>query len=86
MLVVNVRKMRVAVVHGRMLMRMGVRLGAIPIGVVAVLVVGIVAVWMGVGQRGVLVVVRVVFAQVQPNPGGHQPCCQPENQADRFAK
>lgn len=84
--VVNVRKVRVAVVHGRMLMRMGVRLGAIPIGVVAVLVVGIVAVWVGVGQRGVLVVVRVVFAQVQPDPSGHQPRSQPENQADRFAK
>lgn len=79
--VVNVRKVRVAVFQRLMLMQMGVRLGAIPTGFVAVLVVGIVAVRVLVRQRGMLMGVGVVFCQVQPDPRGHQARSRPENHA-----
>jgi len=46
--VVNVRKVRMAVVQRLMLMCVGVRLGTIPVGIVAVLVVGIVVMRMRV--------------------------------------
>jgi len=69
-----------------MLMNVRVRLDAIPIGIVAVLVVGIVAVRMRVRQRGMLVVVSVVFRQMQPDPGGHQARRRPKHRADRLAK
>ena len=68
---VNIRKVGVAVRLWRVLMRVAVWFSAIPVGLMVVLVVSIVAVPVRMVERAVLVVVRVVFAQVQPDPGGH---------------
>ena len=62
--VVNVRKVRVVMGQRLVGMGMGVWLGAIPMGIVAVLVVGIVPMRMAVQQRGVIVFVRVFFGQM----------------------
>ncbi len=62
--VVNVRKVRVVMGQRLVGMGMGVWLAAIPMGIVAVLVVGIVPMRMAVQQRGVIVFVRVFFGQM----------------------
>ena len=86
MLVVNVRKVRMTVFQLGVLVHMGGGFYAVPIEIVAVLVVRIVAVAMAVGLLGVFVHMLMSLGQVQPNPGRHQGGGEPENRMDRLAK
>lgn len=86
MLVVNVREMCVAVLQLGMPVRMGVQLHAIPREIMGVLVVRVMSVRVGVQQFCVLMVVRMMLGQVQPNPCCHQDTSQPENRAGWFAE
>ena len=83
---VDIRKMRMAVACRLMLVGMGMGLIAIPVKVMAVLMVRIVAVFMRMGQRGVIMRMRMVFGQMQPNAGCHQRCCQPKYRAGGLAQ
>ena len=72
MMNVGVMEMRMAQRH--MLMRMHMRLLAIPTVVMRMLVMGVMGVCMRVEQRFMLVIVIVLFRQMQPDTRGHQ-CC-----------
>jgi len=65
--VVNVRKVRVLVAQGRVLMHMAVRCTALQFWWVRMLMVFIVDVLMRVFHRFMHMSVRVTFGQVQPN-------------------
>ena len=69
---VDIRKMRVAVGERCMMMRMAVRLAAIPDKIVCVRMMLVVYMIMRVVHRRVRVIVPVVFRQVQPHAQRHQ--------------
>ena len=68
----DVGVMRVRMRHRRVLVEMRVRLAGIHAGWMLVLVVLVVDVSMGVGEPGVVMLVLVPLAQVQPHAGRHQ--------------
>lgn len=80
MAVVNVRKVRVLVAQGRVLMHVAVRCRALQFWPVLVLMVFVVGVLMRVFHRFMRMVVGVAFGQVQPNPPTHQRAGQPKRQ------
>lgn len=82
--VMDVRKVRMPVSQLPVLVHMRMWLRSVPVKVVAVLVVGVVAVHMAVGQGNVLMVMRMVLAEVQPDAGGHQSGGDPEHRVGRF--
>lgn len=84
--VVNIRKMPVTVLDFSMLMRMRMGLYAIPLEIVTVLVVFIVPMLVPMVQRGVLMLMDVAFGEVQPDPRGHQSCCQPKRNTGGLPK
>ena len=67
----HIRKMRMPVTHRRMHMRMTVRLRSIPFKPVRMLMVLVVCVAMIVLEPFVLMLVGMVFHQVNPYPYGH---------------
>lgn len=69
--VMNIRKMRMPVTHRRMHMRMAVRLRSIPVKLVNMLVMLVVGVAMIVLEQFVLMLMSMVFHQVNPYPHGH---------------
>ena len=75
---VDIRKMRVAVRKRCMMMKMSVRLGAIPRKVVCVRMMFVVHMIMHVIHRLVQMFMPVAFRQVQPNAKRHQCCGNPE--------
>ena len=83
---VNIWEMRMRVLHDLMLVFMAVRRITIPRKVMAVLVMRIVAVLVRVRHRSVLMRMVVVLGQVQPDPGRHEHCRQPEHHARRFTQ
>ena len=78
---VDIRKVRMAMVYRLMLVGVCVGLVTPPVKIVAVLVVCIVAMRMCMGHWRVLVRMHVVFSQVQPDTGSHDGCCQPKHWA-----
>ena len=84
--VVNVREMRMVVRQRLVLMRVAVGFAAIPTGLMRVLVVRIVAMPVTMRKRRVLVIVGVVFRQVQPDTDRHQPRRQPKSRTGRLAQ
>ena len=76
--VVNVRKVRVAVTHYRVLMGMIVRLRTVPREVVRMLVMIVVHMVVVVIHWLMQMFVSVTFGQVQPHPERHQCGCYPE--------
>ena len=68
--VMDIRIVRMRVSERRVDVQVSVRFGAIPIGFMAMLVVGVVNVRMGVLQALVHMQMHVHFGQVQP----HAPC------------
>ena len=75
--VMDVGKVRMEMAQRFMRVEMLVRAVAIPGEVVRVAMVFVMDVRMGMPQRLVLVFVRVVLGQVQPDPGRHQSGGQP---------
>ncbi|MOA36271.1 hypothetical protein D3C78_1577840 [compost metagenome] len=67
----HIRKMRMAMPHRRMHMRMTVRLRSIPLNPVRMLVMLIVYVAMIMLKQFVLMLVSMVFHQMNPHPHGH---------------
>ncbi|MEN9437783.1 MAG: hypothetical protein RIR09_2438, partial [Pseudomonadota bacterium] len=84
--VMDVRKVRMPVSQLPVLVHMRMWLRSVPVKVVAVLVVGVVAVHMAVGQGNVLMVMRMVLAEVQPDARSHQTGGNPEQQVCGLAK
>lgn len=67
----HIRKMRMAMTHRRMHMRMTVRLRSIPFKPVNMLVMLIVCVAMFMLEQFMLMLMSMVFHQVNPYPHGH---------------
>ncbi len=82
----DVREVRMPVLHLRMKVRMRVRLHTVAVEVMRVLMVVIMAVQMDMRQRHVLMGMRMVLREVQPDTGGHQPGGNPEHQVCRLPK
>lgn len=78
-LVMDVRIMGMAVGQWRVGVLVGMRFAPVPFEIVRVLVVFIVHVAVGVGDRLMGVQVFVPFGQVQPYARTHQRCGQPEH-------
>lgn len=78
--VVNIRKVRVLVAQGRVLMKMAVRCTAAQYRRVIVLMVFIMDMLMHVFHRFMNMLVRVAFGQVQPDTATHQRAGQPKRQ------
>ena len=70
----NVGIMGVRMAQRHMLMGVHMRLLAVPAVLVRMLVMGVMAVCMRVKQRFVLMIVLMLFRQMQPDTPGHQ-CC-----------
>ena len=83
--VVNIREMRMTVLHCLMLVLMAVGLIAIPRKVMAMLVVLIVAVLVRMQHSGVCMPMQMVLGQVQPDSGCHKHRRQPEHRAGGLA-
>lgn len=83
---VNIRKMRVAVPKRGMMMRMRVRLGAVPGKIMRVRMMLIVYMIMRVIHRPMQVIVAVVFRQVQPHAQRHQRGGNPKCMRRGFAE
>lgn len=82
--VVNIGEMGMRVGDPRMLMRMGMRLLAVPLEFVLVLVMLVVPMAMVVRERLVRVLVFVPFADMQPDPERHQCSSDPEQPRRQF--
>ena len=67
----HIRKMRMAMPHRRMHMRMTVRLRSVPLKPVRMLVMLVVCVAMIVLNPFVLMLMSMVFHQMNPYPNGH---------------
>lgn len=67
----HIRKVRMTMPHRRMHMRMAVRLRSIPFNPVRMLMVLVVCVAMIVLEPFVLMLMGMVFHQVNPYPDGH---------------
>lgn len=79
-LMMDVRKVWMAVRQRLMGMRVRMGLATVPVEIVLMLVMRIVYVAMGVCDHFVSVQVLVAFGQVQPDAGSHQDRRQPEHQ------
>lgn len=84
--VMNIGEMRVAVRERFVLMRMAMRLFAIPRKVMAMLVVCIVAVSVCMRPQHMGMRMRVRLRQMQPYAGAHQSCSHPKHRVRRFAQ
>ena len=84
--VVDVRKVRMAVLEWHMLMRVGVRLGTVPFEIVAMLMVFIVPVLVAVLQLSMRVFMGMVLGQMEPHACGHQGRRHPEAGTGGFCK
>lgn len=82
--VVNVRVMRVAVLHSQVFVQMAVPALAGQIRCVRMLMVFIMGMRMVVLQNLMQVFVGMVFRQVQPYAPSHQCCGNPERPGRRF--
>lgn len=84
--VVDIGKMRVAVPQRRMAVRVAVRQAVVPGEIMLVLVVGVVAVPVGVLLRPVFMLVLVPLAQVQVQAARHQQAGDQHGGAGRLAQ
>ena len=84
--VMNVGEVRVAMLQFVVLMRVNVRLRAIPFKIVCVLVMRIVPVGMAMLKWFVQVWVLMTFGQMQPDTKPHQQAGGPERRARSFTK
>ena len=82
--VVNIRVMGMAVLDGQVCVPVTVFAVVTPIQPVCVLVVRIVFMFMLVFQPFVLVIMGVVFSEMQPHAQAHQQASNPECQRGRF--
>ena len=84
--VMEVRVMRMPVDEPFVPMFMGVRLGAVPIGVMRVAMVLVMNVPVRMDERLVRVQVLMTLRDVQPHAGSHQGRSGPEEGVGRFAE
>ena len=84
MAVMNIGQMRVGVLHFFMPMRVNMGLARRIVGSVGVLVMDIVPVAVGVGDRVVQVLVFVLLDQMHHDARSHQQCRDPELPVRRF--
>ena len=82
----NVRKMRMAMLDRVMGMHMSVRHCRVTLKRVFMLMMFIVDMPMPVFRRLMLMCMGVALGQVQPHPGGHQRGCNPERAVHRLAQ
>ena len=82
--VVDIGVVRMLVAHSCVRVLVRVRLGRIDAGGVGVLMVGIVDVRMGVGERLMRVRVLVTLGQVQPDADRHEGGCYQEPGGERL--
>lgn len=82
----NVRKMRVLVHHGHVLMQMVVRLSAVPIRAMCMLMMRVVRVHVAMFQRLMGMIVLMALGQVQPDADAHQRTRRPERGRYRFTQ
>lgn len=83
---VYIGKMRMTVLDRCVLMRMAVWLGTVPLKAMRMLVVLIVCMAMAVCEGIMLMLVRMMFHQMNPHPDGHQGGSEQEHQRDRLAQ
>lgn len=86
---IYVRKVRMLVIHGDVLMRMVVRCCpiTIEIEIVRVLVMPVVVVVLVRMRHSLMrVVMLVVLGQMKPDAQSHQHCCAPEQRRRRFTE
>ena len=77
--VVYIREMRMAVLQWVVLMPMAVRLHSDPFKFVIVLMVCVMEVFVCMVLRRMLMFVRMVFGQVQPDTCSHERCRHPKS-------
>lgn len=83
---VHIGKMRMTMLNRCVLMGMTMWLGTVPRKVMHMLVVLIVCMAMTVCEGIVLMLVRMMFHQMNPHPDGHQGGSEQEHQRNRLAQ